>query len=322
MRSVWWAGHLRTVLPRLRSWVAAEAAPPSRPWRLPLEDPKLGRVWLSGRLGEVSGARDALVVVHGLGGSSASPYAVAMARAARRAGLATLRLDMRGSDRRGEDFYHAGLSDDLHAALASPELAPYDTLYLLGYSLGGHLALKAATERPDPRLAAVAAVCAPLLLAPCAAAFDSSRRWPYRRYLLAHLQAIYRRVAERRPVPLPANAARRIRHIREWDERIVAPRFGFAGAGDYYERTSVGPRLDRLRVPALLLAATADPMVPVEAVRPALDGVGGLEVHWADEAGHVGFPPGLTLDGVEAPPGLEAQLLAWLDRAARRRGGR
>jgi len=103
-------------------------------------------------------------------------------------------------------------------------------------------------------------------------------------------------------VPLPAEQARRIRYIQEWDERVVAPRHGFAGAADYYRRASVASRLASLHLPALLVAAEDDPMVPAAALAPALaDPPPSLEVRWLAAAGHLGFGPD-----------LDAVLLAWL----------
>ena len=47
---------------------------------------------------------------------------VQAARAAERAGFACLRLAKSGADRDGEDFYHAGLREDVEAAVASDAL--------------------------------------------------------------------------------------------------------------------------------------------------------------------------------------------------------
>jgi uncharacterized protein len=174
---------------------------------------------------------------------------------------------------------------------------------VLGYSLGGHVVLRLGTEEGDPRLAAVAAVCAPLDLALSQKEIDAPAVWVYRRYLLASLNGIYAAVAARKPVPLPVEQALRIRTIREWDDRIVAPRHGFADAGDYYARASVAPRLPALRVPALLLLAEGDPMVPARAVRSALaDRPSPLEVRWLARGGHVYFP------GAE----VDTEVIEWL----------
>ena len=327
------AGHYWTVVPRFR---ALPPEPPSVPWSLAVDDPALGTVRLSGRWSEAPGAREALLLLHGLAGCADSRYARLGAAAALEQGMSCLRFNMRGSDLAGEDYYHAGLSGDLARALDSPELAGCERVHVLGYSLGGHLALRlAAVDRP-PRLGAVAAVCAPLDLAASQAAIDRPAAAVYRLFVLRGLKAIYAAVAARRAVPLPAAEVRRIRTIREWDERVVAPRWGFAGAADYYRRASVAPHLGTLSVPALLVAAEDDPMVPAETLRPVVEalpepaGEPGLTVRWLRGAGHLGFPRGLRLErgrgaGVAAQAGwsdameagLDAQLVSWLQRRGR-----
>ncbi len=303
-----WRGHFRTLRARVRRAVRPEEAPPSVPWETVLDDPDVGPVRLTGHLSRPPGASAAVVLVHGLGGCADSGYMPRAALAARAAGLASLRLNLRGSDRRGEDYYHAGLTADLRAAVSSPELAAFDTVYLLGYSMGGHLTLRYATENGalrDPRVEAVAAVCAPLDLASSGRVMDRPAFWIYRRYLFANLMEIYRAVAARRPVPIPVEEAERIRTFREWDDRIVAPRHGFADAEDYYARASVAPRLDRFggRAPrSLLVVAEDDPMVPAATVRPALEGrETGLRVCWVPSGGHIAFSER-----------LEPRVLRWL----------
>ena len=56
----------------------------------------------------------------------------------------------------------AGLTADLEAAIRSPALEGYEHILLLGYSLGGHIALRYACSRPNERVRAVAAICSPL----------------------------------------------------------------------------------------------------------------------------------------------------------------
>jgi hypothetical protein len=249
--------------------------------------------------------------VHGLGGSATSLYAIEAAAAANAAGCDCLRLNLRGADLAGEDFYHAGLTADLHAALAEPGVSAYGRIYLVGYSLGGHATLRWATEPGDSRVRAVAAVCPPLDLDGACRGIDGACRGIYRSHVLGRLKRIYRAVAARHAVPTPVERTDRVRFIREWDELTVAPRFGFADAADYYARMSVGPVLDRLRLPALLIAAEHDPMVEAATLRPFLDSPPpGLEVRWVERGGHVAFPRRLDL-GFGGGPGLLPQLLAW-----------
>jgi len=307
-------GHLWTIAPRLRHAVAPRQAPVAAEWGAVVEDPVAGAVRLSGRLREEPGSRVLLVVVHGLGGSAESHYAVRMARAAAQAGVACLRLNLRGADRRGADFYHAGLTADVHAALAAPALAAYERVALVGYSLGGHLVLRAAAEPLDPRVRAAVAVSTPLDLALSCSTIDRPQAAIYRHYVMGSLKQIYAAVAARRPVPLAVAAAAEIDSLREWDERIVAPRHRFASAEEYYRTQSAGPRLGGLRVPTLLVEAENDPMVPADTVRPWLPaGLPALEVFWVASGGHAAFPSQLDL-GLGGGPGLEPQILAWLGR--------
>src|SRR5690606_1819949 len=98
--------------------------------------------------------------------------------------------------------------------------------------------------------------------------------------------------------------ARRIRTIVEWDEWVIAPRYGFRDAAHYYEEAAAGPHLASIRIPALFVAADADPMIPDATVRPGLHAVREHEhvrVVWTGRGGHVGFPDDVAL-GLTAPP--------------------
>ncbi|MGC8763799.1 MAG: alpha/beta fold hydrolase [Acidobacteriota bacterium] len=307
--------HYWTVAPRLLHGLRPEEAPGAEPWSTTLQDPRTGTVRLTGLIRRREGP-GLLLVVHGLGGSAESFYALRAARAAEAAGLSCLRLNLRGAALDGEDFYNAGLVEDLQAALASPEVRGFDDVYILGYSLGGHLALRWACLPGDGAVRAVAAVSSPLDLERCAAWIDRPAAFPYRRYLLDGLFRIYERVARRRPVPLPPEEVRKIRGLRAFDEAVVAPRFGFAGASDYYARMSAGPLLPALRIPAILAWSPLDPMVPPEGLLPFLPEAPRLRLALLQRGGHVGVPADLDLR-LPGPPGLENQLVRWLLDAGR-----
>ena len=315
-----WTGHLWTVLPTLLHRVQPAAAPPTKPWSTRVRDDRGGQAspespggWirLTGKLREHPDSDTLVLVVHGLGGSIDTHYCVRAATAIDAQGWSCLRLFLRGADRLGEDFYHAGLVADLEAALRSPELARYRRLFVLGYSLGGHVALHAALAPIDPRLAAVAAVCAPLNLQRGARAIDRRRATPYRRHVLSGLKEIYEQVAARRPVPTPVERIRHVRTIREWDALTVVPRYGFASVDDYYARMSAGPRLGALRCPTLLLPSRHDPMVPSWTFEDHLAAASPhLTVTWVEGGGHVGYPPRIAL-GDRTVARLEEPILTW-----------
>jgi predicted alpha/beta-fold hydrolase len=137
---------------------------------------------------------------------------------------------------------------------------------------------------------------------------------------------MYRAVALRRSEALrhtraiTADEADRIHAIREWDERVVAPRHGYASAVDYYARASAGPVLGQIAVPTLIAYARQDPMVPVETLTDALSGRSARVETWElPRGGHIGFPVGQLFEGSTAAgrPSVDAELIDWLfaDRA-------
>lgn len=307
------AGHWWTIWPLLEHAFDSGRVPGATPWSTAVADERLGQVKLRGLL-DAGRSRTLVMVVHGLGGNAESHYAVEAARTVAKTGFDCLRLNLRGAALDGEDFYHAGLTSDLHAALSSPELAHYERVLVLGFSLGGHLALRYATGNVEPRVRGVAAVCSPLDLQRSAEAIDRPERWLYRRHVLSGLKRSYAAIARRRPVDVPMERARRIRHIVEWDDLVVAPRHGFADALHYYREASVAPLLDRIGVPSLLVLARHDPMVLERTLGPALERTpDALDVRWVERGGHVGFPPDFDL-GESAVRGMNSQIVAWLGR--------
>jgi predicted alpha/beta-fold hydrolase len=155
-------------------------------------------------------------------------------------------------------------------------------------------------------------VCAPLDLERSAEDFDRPVRAFYRWHVLSGLKAIYAAVGRRRRVHVPIESAVRVRKIRSWDALVVAPRFGFASAEDYYARVSAAATLPVIALPTLIIAAKADPMIPEATLIPALRNCSSsIDLRWVARGGHVGFPADLDL-GQRGARGLEPQILAWL----------
>ena len=256
-----------------------------------------------------------VLVLHGLGGDLDSRYVQLATHAARARGRSVLRLDFRGADLSGADVYHAGLTDDVRAALASPILARFPRLEIVGYSMGGHIALRyAASEGRDPRVVAVAAVCPPLDLARGVQAIQRPDRRPYQFHVLRSLKAAYGAVEERarregRSLPHPAEVVGRAGTLRDWDALVVCPRFGFRDPEHYYAACSVGPKLAALEIPALLVIAEADPMIPVSTLHPWLERASPAVTAWRFErGGHVAFPRGAG----HGRASIEEEVVAWL----------
>ncbi len=312
------SGHFWTIAPLVKHRLRPPSLPETNPWSVTVTHDVRGETRLDGLLQKPGGrsarARMLLLAIHGLGGSNLGHNVAPAARVADALGIACLRINLRGASGRGDDFYHAGLWQDINAVLSSDTLAEYTDIYLLGYSMGGHISLRYASEDVDPRVRAVAAICCPLDLDRSATGIDAPARWIYRQHVLKSLLRAAAPVVRRGELPVGMAEFQKISTLRQWDTRVVAPRFGFAGAEDYYAKESAGPRLTALKRPALLVAAENDPMILADDVRPSLRGASSrLDVRWTPHGGHVGFPARFDL-GERAPLGLEHQVAAWLLR--------
>lgn len=303
-------GHRHTIAPFVANATRPVSFPDSRRIRVPFVDPVRGAIALTARMGPEPTSRGVVVAIHGMGGHAGSAYLAYAAQAAERAGLGCVRMNMRGSDRGGDDIYHGGLGGDVATLLASDELRGVSSIFLLGYSLGGHLALRYAVDHADPRVKGVAAVCAPLDFDRGVDFLDVPSGVLYRQHLLRGLREVYEAASKRSPFGPPLEATRAIKTLREWDHHVVAPRFGFRSAKHYYDSVSVGPDLDRLRYPTLLVVAEHDPMVRSSVLEPSLRKANARVVR-TDSGGHVGFPRGIDL-GLGFDGGVEDQILAHL----------
>ncbi len=314
------SGHLWTLAPAVQARLRPAKVPSGEPFEVGLQDPTVGEVKVTGILrwasshrvvaGHVAPNYDAplIVIIHGLGGSVASPYVVRLARLAMAHGASALLLNLRGADRRGDDIYHAGLVTDIACALRSERIAGVKKIALLGCSLGGHMALCWSLAPSDDRVRAVAALCSPVDLEQGCADIDVPARAVYRDHVLSGLKDMYTRAHARGRVRTPLEQVLAIRTMRAWDQLAVIPRFGFSSVEAYWQATQVGPHLARLPLPTRIVVAKSDPMV---LARTTVRHFQRLPAHvQVDQVpgGHLGFPPASS---------TEKELMAWLIATAR-----
>jgi predicted alpha/beta-fold hydrolase len=151
-----------------------------------------------------------------------------IAAKAYRAGFNVIRMNQRtcgGTEHLSPTLYNSGLSGDYRAILK--ELAHRDRLdhiWLVGYSMGGNLILKAGGElgRTEPALAGIAAVCPNINPAICARALEEPRNFIYHRHFLTRLKARLRRKAALLPGKWDLSRLDRVTTISEFDERYTA----------------------------------------------------------------------------------------------------
>jgi predicted alpha/beta-fold hydrolase len=210
-----------------------------------------------------------LVVLHGLEGSSDSGYMRGCAEKAFAAGFNVVRLNQRncgGTEHLTPTLYHSGRSADLRAVLT--ELIERDGLpeiFFTGYSMGGNLVLKMAGEVGEAapgELRGIVAVAPCFDLAACVDALGEARNIVYSRHFVRRLKCRMRRKARMFGGIYSLESLARVRSVRDFDEIITARYCGFAGADDYYARSSAMHVLEAIRVPTLIVTAQDDPFVP------------------------------------------------------------
>jgi uncharacterized protein len=213
--------------------------------------------------------RPAVVLVHGLEGSSESGYMLGTAERAWEAGFHVVRMNQRncgGTEQLTPTLYNSSLSGDVRAVVGELiEREGLREIFAAGFSLGGNLVLKMAGEMGEgapAELRAVAGVSPSLDLAACASSLEMPRNWIYERFFVRQLKRRILRKARLFPDRYRLNGLGSIRSIRQFDDRITAPHSGFRDADDYYFRASALRVIEHIHRPALVVAAQDDPMVP------------------------------------------------------------
>jgi predicted alpha/beta-fold hydrolase len=264
--------------------------------------------------------RPTILALHGLNGSSDAHYMRGIATKAFARGMNVVRLNQRNcgdTEHLSAGLFHSGLTAD--AAYVVAELTAVDGLpaiVVAGYSLGGNLALKLAAEYGDrqPReVVGVAAVSPIIEIGECVKALEQPGNALYQWNFVKDLKRRMRRKDRFWPGRFDLSKLKAVRTVREFDEVYTAPYFGFAGADDYYHRASAMRIIERIRIPALIIAAEDDPFVPSQPFRdPKVTGNPHIQLAVCEHGGHCGFvgPASAEDDGYWA----EREIVEFVER--------
>ena len=245
------------------------------------------------------------VLFHGLEGTERSHYVPSLFRAAEAMGWGADLLLWRscgGMNNRAARFYHSGETEDAVWFLQKlATLHPHAALVACGISLGGNVLTKlvgdASLELPA-NLRAAAAVSTPFDLERGARFISSGMSSMYERWFLRSLRVKALEKAARYPDLFPhPDVIARIRTLWEFDDLITGPLHGFAGASDYYTRSSGIHYVQSARIPLLLLSAADDPFLPADVldeVRRRASTNPLVHTEFVTHGGHVGFVTGTS----------------------------
>ncbi len=147
------------------------------------------------------------------------------------------------------------------------------------------------SENPPPKqLKGVAAVCPALDLSACADALEKPENYLYQRHFVKGLLTRYRGKADLFPERYSKNGLGPIRTVREFDDKITGPQFGYKDAEEYYQAAGAKRIIGHVRVPLLLITAKDDPFVPYESFsRAKVEPNPFVQFVTPDHGGHCGF---------------------------------
>jgi predicted alpha/beta-fold hydrolase len=250
--------------------------------------------------------RPTVILLHGLTGSSRSPYIQGMQAALARQGFRSAAVNFRGCSgepNRTARAYHSGETGDLdHVYRVLSGRHPDTPLAAAGYSLGGNVLLKWLGERGGAvGLFAAAAVSVPLLLDRCASRMDRGWSRIYRDRLVHELKeyiACKQRHLEAAGQPLEAAKLRdlgnlaEVRSFWEYDDRVVARLYGFRDVHDYYGQSSARQYLRGISLPTLIVQARDDPFMTPDVLPEEAELSDFVHLEVSERGGHVGFVGG------------------------------
>ena len=252
----------------------------------------------------LTGPADApiIVLLHGLEGTIRSQYIQGLLAQATRRGWRAAVIIFRscGAEmNRARRFYHSGETTDLDLVLSHlSSRFPQAPVVLFGASLGGNVLLKYLGEKAgevSPRICGAVAVSVPFDLSRSARHIDRGFAKVYQRHFLKSLRRKALAKLQRYPDLFDLERLRTAKTMFDFDDVFTAPVHGFAGAEDYYSRSSSIRWIDTISVNTLLLSAVDDPFLPaqvLEDVKAVAERNPALQLEFTSAGGHVGFVAG------------------------------
>ena len=245
------------------------------------------------------GSNKLVIISHGLEGDSTRPYIKGMVRAFNQAGYDALAWNFRGCG--GEinqtlRFYHSGATEDLHFIVQHAlQGSAYESIILLGFSLGGNLTLKYVGEQqerlPEPVTGAIV-FSVPLDLHACSAKISEPGNFLYNWRFLSHLKKKILAKEKLMPNQLSSEFFPQIRTLQDFDDYYTAPLHGFENAAQYYQQCSSIRFLKSIQIPTLIVNAKNDPFLAPECYLTHNEDTSDLLYFEAPaEGGHCGFMP-------------------------------
>ena len=266
-------------------------------------------------------SRGLVVLLHGWEGSARSNYIVNTGAHLLDAGFDVFRLNFRDhgdTHSLNRDLFHSCRIEEVVGAVRAirHQCGEGMPLSIAGFSLGGNFALRVALHAPAAGIALDYAVAICPVISPAAGLFAlESSPWFYQRYFLHKWRSSLRRKQALFPDIDWFTPGELAGNLRELTRALVLRHTSYGSLERYLEGYSIaGDRLKGLRMPATILMAADDPVIPLDAFR-ALEVAPQVELDVAAHGGHCGFIGARSLHGFAAEY-IVQRMLRHLDKDA------
>ncbi|MEM6316679.1 MAG: alpha/beta fold hydrolase [Bacteroidota bacterium] len=226
------------------------------------------------------GNKKLIIVLAGLEGKSKSMYARAAIKHFNDQGWDALGLNYRGCSGEPNRLlrgYHMGASEDVKVTVEHAiRQHGYEEVVLIGYSLGGNLALKYIGEeshRLPSQVKASVVISAPMDLEASERRMNRWYNWHYVKWFMLTLNWKANRKKRQYPEALKSYRGFFMSgNFIYFDTHFTAPANGFPTVEDYWEQSSCRPYLKNIQIPTLIVATENDTFLsdncyPIEAAK-------------------------------------------------------
>ena len=210
------------------------------------------------------GSKKMVLTLHGLEGSSDSNYIKGMIRIFNQQGWDGAAMNFRGCS--GEPnrllrTYHSGVTEDVESVLQLIfQKYNYEKIILIGFSLGGNVALKYVGERGteiDERIKHGIGISVPCDLAASGREIKKSHNFIYLNRFLSSLKS-KAKTKEAFADQIDMAKIMKSKNFDDFDNAFTAPVHGFKDAEDYWRKCASKQFLTQISIPTLLINAKDD----------------------------------------------------------------
>jgi predicted alpha/beta-fold hydrolase len=249
------------------------------------------------------------VLLHGWEGNSNTLYILSLAQKLFARGFDVVRLNLRdhgGTHHLNRELFHSCLLPEVIGATRQIQsMLPGQLLHLAGFSLGGNFALRVAAQADAARLKIAKVIAISPELDPGETLRAVERGFSfYHRYFMRKWASSLLRKQAAWPSVYDFAGMLRLPNLRQMTQEMVRRFTPFGSLEEYLVGYSItGDKLASLTVPARVITAYDDPIVPVSGLQ-RLPRLPSLSVTVTRHGGHCGF-----FDQLAGPVWLESRLV-------------